>query len=636
MADVATESPSATAATSTTPTRRVGRPYKYDWDDKKDICYRLYVTEQKSVAEIAKYFIGRFKTSPSDIPCKRSFLRQFSLWGFPPHGKRLSQEEEEAVSARIQELWEQNMSQKDIKLTLVNEAWPLNDYEFGKLWRKNGLRLRNDHGYKAPEAEKSKKRKRASTTADEPASDLQTQLQTAAAAGPEPELEPEHDQTNEDFPLSLPMGPEELARRQQRLFEIQLESDQKMLTRKRRRRIRGYGHLPADAPGTAPRYNSETSLDESKAYLHLTNEMYQTIRKDYQAICEEMGIKKKTECAEGIWEESKSRLIRENMHLINMTHPLQPDQDRKAIALECICSDVTKRMRTAEKHLSVAQANNVLGINPTTSKALRRSFYEILAAANFESKLVSGEDEWQALKQQWYDANEILQNAVSEGDRQKSKAIDLLGGDVMKRFREDKRKEGYLAPVQKHARYGPGPGAACASTKARTSIVVAPTPPREFPRGAQMSQPRARAAVESNYPSQPNGNFIGTLAQATGDINFDLDPALATPFVRPPAEPEVLAQPIGSYFRLATNSSLVGHHPKVWLAKLASKSMAALYEAATSKAGAAKVTQIKGIVKNEDGTEDNWQIDDDDELQAYLDIAGEKPTFVVLMEGGYS
>ncbi|KAF7192726.1 hypothetical protein HII31_05952 [Pseudocercospora fuligena] len=634
MADVASESPSATAATSTTPTRRVGRPPKYDWADKKDICYRLYVTEQKSAAEIAKYFAETFKTDPSDIPCKRGFLRQFSLWGFPAHAKKLSQEEERAVSARIQELWEQNMSQKDIKLTLANEGWQLKDYEFGKLWKKNGLRLRNDQGYKVPEAEKSKKRKRPSPTADEPTSDLQAQLQAAAATAPD--SEPEHEGTNEDVLLSLPMGAEEFARRQQRLFEIQLESDQKMLTKKRRRRIRGYGHLPADAPGTAPRYNSETSLDESKAYLHLTNEMYQTIRKDFQAICEEMGIKKKTQCAEGVWEESKSKLIRENMHLINMTHPLQPDQDHKAIALECICLDVTKRMRTAEKHLSVAQANNVLGINPATSKVIRRSFYEILAAANFESRLVSGEDEWQALKQQWYAANEILLNAVSEGDPQKSKAIDLLGSDAMKRFREDKIRQGYRAPVQKNARYGPGPGTASATTKPRTSIAVEPAPPRESPRGAQISQPRARAAVESKYPSQPNGNFIGTLAQATGDINFDLDPALATPFVRPPAEPEVLAQPIGSYFRLATNSSLVGHHPKMWLAKLTSKSMAALHKAATSKAGAAKVTQIKGIVKNEDGIEDNWQIDDDDELQAYLDIAGEKPIFVVLMEGGYS
>ncbi|EME83014.1 uncharacterized protein MYCFIDRAFT_35833 [Pseudocercospora fijiensis CIRAD86] len=605
MADVATDSLPATAATATTPTRRVGRPPKYDWADKKDLCYRLYVTEQKSGAEIVKYFAETFRTNPSDIPCKRGFLRQFSLWGFPTHAKKLSQDEEEAVSIRMHELWEQNMSQKDMKLTLANEGWQLKDYEFNKIWRKNGLRLRLGKGYK-----------------------------TAAALGPEPA--PEQEEINQDVPLSLPMSTEELARRQQRLFEIQLESDQKMANKKRRRRIRGYSHLPADAPGTAPRYNSETSLDESKAYLHLTNEMYQTIRKDYQAICEEMGIKKKTQCAEGVWEESKAKLIRENMHLINMTHPLQPDQDRKAIALECICADVTKRMRNAVTHLSVAQANNVLGINPATSKMIRRSFYEILAAANFESRLVSGEDEWQALKQQWYDANEILQNAVNEGDTQKTKAIDLLGSDAMKRFREDKNKQGYGAPAQKNARYGPGPGAAWATTIPRSTIVVESPAPRESPRGAQISQPRARAAVESGYPSQPNGNFIGTLAQATGDINFDLDPALATPFVRPAAEPEVLAQPIGSYFRLATNSNLVGHHPKLWLAKLTSKSMAALHKAATSKAGAAKVAQIKGIVKNGDGTEDNWQIDDDDELQAYLDIAGEKPTFVVLIEAGYT
>lgn len=150
----------------------------------------------------------------------------------------------------MHELWEKNTCQKDIKSTLANEGWDLKHHEFHKIWKANGLRLRNDRGYKVPTSEKPKKRKRRNAAGEDALPDLHAQLEAAAAAEPEPE--PEQDQ-EDDIPLDLPLEPEELAQRQQRLFELQLESDQRMLTKKRRRRIRGYAHLPADAPGLAPR-----------------------------------------------------------------------------------------------------------------------------------------------------------------------------------------------------------------------------------------------------------------------------------------------------------------------------------------------------------------------------------------------
>jgi hypothetical protein len=64
--------------------------------------------------------------------------------------------------------------------------------------------------------------------------------------------------------------------------------------------------------------------------------------------------------------------------------------------------------------------------------------------------------------------------------------------------------------------------------------------------------------------------------------------------------------------------------------------MGELRKAATSKAGAARVAKINGVVKNETGTEDGWLIENDDELEVYLEEAGEKATFVVLLEGGYA
>lgn len=204
----------------------------------------------------------------------------------------------------------------------------------------------------------------------------------------EPEVNASYDNADE---LTPSLDPEQEMMRIQRLNELQRESDERLQSGKRRRRIRGYGHFPPDAPDVEPRYSSETTLDECKAFLHLTNEHYITVRKDYQTICEEMGIIKKTECAEGVWEESKRRLIRENMHLSAMLHPLQPEQEKKANALDCVCMDVTKRMRVAGKAITIAEANNILGINPRESKAIRRSLYEIFTAENFESRLVCGE-----------------------------------------------------------------------------------------------------------------------------------------------------------------------------------------------------------------------------------------------------
>lgn len=48
--------------------RRVGRPPKYDWTDKKDICWKLYVDEHKSASEIQKYFSQHFDIAISDLP----------------------------------------------------------------------------------------------------------------------------------------------------------------------------------------------------------------------------------------------------------------------------------------------------------------------------------------------------------------------------------------------------------------------------------------------------------------------------------------------------------------------------------------------------------------------------------------
>lgn len=130
------------------------------------------------------------------------------------------------------------------------------------------------------------------------------------------------------------------------------------------------------------------------------------------------------------------------MHLSAMMHPLQPDQDKKKVALECLCADVTKRMRHANKAITISEANNILGFNPTESKTVRRSLYEILTEDHFEGRLVSGEDHWRELRQRWFDTDAKLQQHAAENDPKKMQAVDLLCKDAMKRYREDRNKTG--------------------------------------------------------------------------------------------------------------------------------------------------------------------------------------------------
>lgn len=136
-------------------------------------------------------------------------------------------------------------------------------------------------------------------------------------------------------------------------------------------------------------------------------------------------------------------------------------------------------------------------------------------------------------------------------------------------------------------------------------------------------------ATQTNNQMPPQDVATNSLNQA--EFNFDLDPALAASLVQPPP-----IQTINAYFRLGQGSHIIGHHPKMWLGKLTSPTMESLIANATSKAGAATVSSISGIVKNLDGTEDSWIIETTEELEVYLSEASEKPSFSVVLNGGYA
>lgn len=149
---------------------------------------------------------------------------------------------------------------------------------------------------------------------------------------------------------------------------------------------------------------------------------------------------------------------------------------------------------------------------------------------------------------------------------------------------------------------------------------------------------------------------------AGGPINFDLDPLLSenthgppwpprphqrepvsqsdsavqsgpATYPDPPLHPGPMGGGVPAYFRLAHHSVAVGNHPRMWLGKLSTPNVNALHMAATSRSQGAKLTKVWGVVKSQDGNEDRWLVETDDELGVYLQEAGEKATFLVVLEG---
>lgn len=454
---------------------------------------------------------------------------------------------------------------------------------------------------------------------------------------------------------SPPLSPEVMAKRQERLVRLQKESAERWATRKRRRRTRGWAGLPADPPGP-PRFPSETTIDESKAFLSLDARLYRDIRARFQRICEEAGIIKKTIAGPERWEAAKDSLIQESPHLQSVFWQSDENVEAKKLALDVICGDVTKRMRTLSRRMTIAEAKNALGVNPEESRLLRNSFYQVLKEDHFTSKLEAGEDHWKELKETWINDSDLLQNILAPGDadpqhQERVKAIEVLCRDVMKRLRDDQTKRD---PTRKKkfdsnfsagdegddmsslpppmAQFDNGNDANAFQTSSHNLVQAA--------RGAQAqasqmqtSRPRNRAAQQQPQPQQ-----------IMMDHNLQIDPSL---LLAASHDPSMMNRGIQSYpepqyqqyapqapanfpvyFRLHPSSD-IQTNTRMWVGTLNSGTVDELRQLATAKFPGTVAFRMEGIITQNNGHEMTLPVDQDDELQAYLAIGGAKPVFSV-------
>ena len=529
-------------------------------------------------------------------PSKRAFQQQFRRWGFP--SKQNPAHKDPVLVARVKELWENNYTQPEMIKTLQEEGYDIKERELMRLRARHRWLLRIPNGLKRQNPE--------SEQLDE-LSEFQTQIIGAAAASPEQEevedaAAPEGDPADERLAGIL-------QKRKELHDKRQADSDEKLAAKKRRRRTKSYAGLAADPPGP-PRFPSETTLDESKIILGLDNKQYRAMRDQFQAMCEADGIIKKTLAGNDVWRAIKDRLVKENEPLQQVFWHDNNNLEKKILALDVVCTDVTKRIRSMGRRLTIAEAKNVLGINPEQSRTIRDSFYQTLKEDQFTSKLETGVEHWDELKDQWVQSSEILQNVFvqKESDpkyQEKQKALEALCRDVMKRLRDDQ-------------------------AKGKPASVMPPAPLNPEANSAPVRTAQAASRLAEAAAAQPVSHTQGAYqyASAAQDLSdLQIDPNLleaADNFAEAPVD-----LPIPVYIKPHIKSQ-VHQSDKLSLASLSTRSVRELRQVIERKWPNAGVIRIDGVDKNPDGVEIPYLIEEDDELDAYLaHVQQRKATFVV-------
>lgn len=558
---------------------------------------------------------------------KRAFQTQFKRWGFP--SKQNPAHKNVGLVSRVKELWERNTSQRDMLKILNDEGFDIKERELMRVRAKNRWLLRVPNGMKTQS--------------------------TAVAQVPPPEDEGllalqreiykhEHGYDGTDqLPAptdikragSPELSPEVLVKRKERLDKLQAESAERWATRKRRRRTRGWAGLPADPPGP-PRFPSETTIDESKRYLDLDNDMYRETRDHFQRICEEAGFIKKTIAGPDKWKVAKQRLINESPHLQSLFLSDPSQSDARALALDVVCTDVTKRMRTLERRMTIAEAKNALGINPEQSRQVRNEFYTILKADHFTSKLEAGDDHWKELKEQWIRGSELLQCILSPGQADpqhetKVKAMEVLCRDVMKRLRDDQTKRD-PSRKQSVARSHTAPAQ---DKNNRNNNTNHRKVPGEIINGISTLASQALASAPMAGSEISDMQIDPSLLQAANDPSFAV-PRHQSPegfgYMDPMLDTAMMPTPV--YLRVSPQSA-AHRDSKTWVDRLSTRSMNELRDLVAARFPDATVSQIEGAELERDprGHDISIPIDEDHELDAYLThVQGKKATFIFHLE----
>ncbi|KAL8813914.1 MAG: hypothetical protein Q9223_006825 [Gallowayella weberi] len=625
----------------------------YDWEGKEETMKDLYIHQGKSLEEVMEWF----KVNQDFAPSKRAYQSQIKKWNFP--SKHIPVHLDHGLIGRVRELWAQNIGQKNMLAILQAEGSPdLTERDLTRMREREGLKLRVNNLPAKRKLSDSSKRKLEAQSGEEMADEEPAQVQDQSHLP--------QDQGDQQIPPSAAeaqpapstdLTQEVIQKRQAWHQKLEAESLERLRKRTRRRRTKVYAGLPPDPPAP-PRFPSETTLEEAKAILQLDKTMYTDIRATFEEICKNNNVIKKTKAGHDKWQAVKNQLI-------DNYSPIQPlfrvtDQqqlDHHYLALEMICNDVTKKLRTMKCKVTIADAKNVLGLDPEQGRQVKAAFHRILRADHFTSKLEVGPEHWQQLKQKWINESPLLLSIVALGEAdpqhvQKAKALEHLCRDVMKRHRDNQTKEEKMKRANGVTGQSASPRSAIPPASAISLASMEDSyersnfgDPPATSQGTEydgISTLASQALASAHLPlSPPPPVQYQQHSQPSASYSSQIDPSLLSAATTlPPYQPDQQAQgsapgvsgftPTPIYFRLSPTSQ-IKTPPTVWVETIAAPTVAALRQLAVSNRPYSnlRVVRIEGLIKGQ-GSESKLTIEDDDELGAYLlHLKGVTPTFVV-------
>lgn len=547
------------------------------------------------------------------------------------------------------------------------EGFEVNERQLAKVRKQNGLWMR--------EFRKAKDKVAAGNGPDERQEGLTGKENvTADTTGQKRPREPQ------DEEAGIPV--EVIAKRQERQARLMAESEERLKSRTRRRRTRGWAGLPPDQ-GMGPRFPSELTLGESVVELNLDKQQYRNIRKIFEQICLAHGVVKKTICGPEKWNEVKNELISGFPQLQSIfwgSGSTFVSQTQKPMALDVVCMDVTKRLRTSGQHVTIADAKNTLSLTPEEGREVRAAFDAILKADFFTGKLESTKEHWEELKDKWIKGSTRLRMALSLGQADsafasKMKAIESIARDVQKRNRDYQTKRVFPREASTRtppSKSTPGDGVNVSKSKDPNPKTLAHAEgPKAQPAQGLLSEtpmqgmrhtgnnsaldtPMAGADPMSTLASQALAQNIPSQTSVKDYTGMQIDPSLLEAaslpsrhhqqhygndhdiFTRLQQATSALQQPTQKsiFFRLSPSSAQkFPSVPKIWLDTLpvGAYDVHHLRSLALSKVSpkqTAKIGRMEGLATGE-GAE-KWEIGEDDELEAYLlHIGTGKATFVL-------
>ncbi|KAJ4327441.1 hypothetical protein N0V84_002094 [Fusarium piperis] len=397
----------------------MGRTMVYQWDSHRDVCYRMYITERQSLESIMEHMKKVYQFAPS----KRAFQVQFKRWNFPQ--KQRPAYKDPHLVKRVHELWLKNMPQGEmLRILKDEEGYVINSRELMRVRARNRWLLRVRHGDRAKPEDEDEVEEPESPEADE------------GGLTPDQEAASHQPVSHSTASLVLTPKPRKLSKRQSRRNRQQLTDENDLV-----------------------RFPSEMTLIDCKDVLRLDAATYSETRECFGRICQQESIVKKTLAGPDRWEYVKNRLIHERPHLQEILWVSKEKLETKQLALDIICTDVTKRLRNMDTKMTLLDAKNVLELNPEESREIRTALYTVLCDANFTCKSDVTTEEWEGLKRLWMEKSVHNKKLSLAGDdaetRKRARALEILARDVIKRRRDDYRHRlphGSESTKQKEAR----------------------------------------------------------------------------------------------------------------------------------------------------------------------------------------